>query len=72
MNDQIRFRVTIERQALGIRLRIRNLTLDDQGSFKCLRISIILVKCFIGTWQCIGVDSNGQTIEKTFNMNIRG
>ena len=34
MNDF--FRVTSERKNYGVRLRIRNLTLNDQGSWKCL------------------------------------
>ncbi len=30
------FRITVERKGSGLRLRIRNLTEDDQGTWKCL------------------------------------
>jgi hypothetical protein len=30
------FRITVERKSYGIRLRIRNLTQNDQGIWKCL------------------------------------
>lgn len=47
-------RVTIERQANEIRLRIRNLTTDDQG-----------------TWECLGANSAGQQIHKSFQLTIK-
>jgi hypothetical protein len=47
-------RVTIERQTNEIRLRIRNLTTEDQG-----------------TWECMGMDSNGQQTRKSFQLIIK-
>jgi hypothetical protein len=63
--------VTIERQANEIRLRIRNLTSDDQGIYHNLSIYINhFLK--IGNWECIGMDSAGRQIRKSFQLIIRG
>jgi hypothetical protein len=49
------FSITVEQQINGIRLRIRNLTTEDQGK-----------------WECYGTDINGQQIQKSFQMAIKG
>jgi hypothetical protein len=33
------FRITVERKSSGLRLRIRNLTENDRGTWKCLGVN---------------------------------
>ena len=69
------FSVTIERQQTEIRLRIRNLTTDDQGWILLILVEsamIVMIFLMIGTWECIGMDTSNRQIRKSFQLNIKG
>jgi hypothetical protein len=72
-NNLVFFSVTIERQTNEIRLRIRNLTTEDQGI--CHKFSFYINKFVfftIGTWECMGTDSAGRPSRKSFQLIIKG